>query len=64
MGLMADRNFRHLPVVDHGKVTGVISIGDVGWKQMRSGSMGRTDLGLPRDLHPRLWRRVIAGPRP
>jgi CBS domain-containing protein len=29
MGLMASRNFRHLPVVDHNRVTGVISIGDV-----------------------------------
>jgi CBS domain-containing protein len=29
MGLMAARNFRHLPVVDDGKVLGVISIGDV-----------------------------------
>ena len=29
MGLMATRNFRHLPVVDAGKVVGVVSIGDV-----------------------------------
>jgi CBS domain-containing protein len=29
MGLMASRNFRHLPVLDDGKVMGVISIGDV-----------------------------------
>lgn len=29
MGLMANRNFRHLPVMDGGKVVGVISIGDV-----------------------------------
>jgi CBS domain-containing protein len=29
MGLMAARNFRHLPVVENGKVQGVISIGDV-----------------------------------
>lgn len=28
-GLMASRNFRHLPVVDAGRVVGVISIGDV-----------------------------------
>ncbi len=28
-GLMASRNFRHLPVVDAGKVVGVVSIGDV-----------------------------------
>lgn len=28
-GLMASRNFRHLPVVDDGRVVGVISIGDV-----------------------------------
>jgi hypothetical protein len=28
-GLMATRNFRHLPVVEAGKVVGVISIGDV-----------------------------------
>jgi CBS domain-containing protein len=29
MGLMAARNFRHLPVVENSKVIGVISIGDV-----------------------------------
>jgi CBS domain-containing protein len=29
MGLMAARNFRHLPVVDEEQVVGVISIGDV-----------------------------------
>jgi CBS domain-containing protein len=29
MGLMAARGFRHLPVLDAGKVVGVISIGDV-----------------------------------
>jgi CBS domain-containing protein len=29
MGLMATRNFRHLPVLDAGKVVGVISVGDV-----------------------------------
>ena len=28
-GLMASRNFRHLPVVEAGKVFGVVSIGDV-----------------------------------
>ena len=29
MGLMAARNFRHLPVLDAGRVVGVVSIGDV-----------------------------------
>lgn len=29
MGLMAARNFRHLPVVEAGRVVGVVSIGDV-----------------------------------
>src|SRR4026209_491623 len=30
MAMMAARGFRHLPVLDAGKVVGVISIGDVG----------------------------------
>jgi CBS domain-containing protein len=29
MAMMAARGFRHLPVLDAGKVVGVISIGDV-----------------------------------
>lgn len=29
MGLMANRNFRHLPVMDNGKLVGVLSIGDL-----------------------------------
>ena len=29
MGLMAAKGFRYLPVLDHGRVVGVISIGDV-----------------------------------
>jgi len=29
MGLMVTKGFRHLPVLDSGKVVGVISIGDV-----------------------------------
>ena len=29
MGLMAQRNFRHLPVNENGRIVGVISIGDV-----------------------------------
>jgi CBS domain-containing protein len=28
-GLMAARNFRHLPVLEQGKVVGVVSVGDV-----------------------------------
>ena len=35
MGLMADRGFRHLPVMDAGKLVGVISIGDVVKDQVR-----------------------------
>lgn len=29
MALMTDNHFRHLPVIEHGKLVGVISIGDV-----------------------------------
>ena len=29
MGLMASRNFRHLPVLEDGRLVGVISIGDI-----------------------------------
>ena len=29
MALMTDRRFRHLPVVDDGKLVGIVSIGDV-----------------------------------
>jgi CBS domain-containing protein len=29
MGLMANRNFRHLPVLQDGRVVGVVSIGDI-----------------------------------
>jgi CBS domain-containing protein len=29
MNLMTDRHIRHLPVVDHGKVIGMISVGDL-----------------------------------
>ncbi|MBI4803315.1 MAG: CBS domain-containing protein [Elusimicrobia bacterium] len=29
MALMTDKHFRHLPVIDNGKLLGVISIGDV-----------------------------------
>ena len=29
MSIMTQNRFRHLPVVDHGKITGIITIGDV-----------------------------------
>lgn len=29
MGLMANRNIRHLPVLENGRVVGVVSIGDI-----------------------------------
>jgi len=29
MGRMSDGKFRHVPVVDHGRVVGIVSIGDV-----------------------------------
>jgi CBS domain-containing protein len=35
MGLMANRGFRHLPVLDDGRLVGVISIGDVVKDQVR-----------------------------
>ena len=35
MGLMANRGFRHLPVLDGGKLVGVVSVGDVVKDQAR-----------------------------
>lgn len=29
MGLMTGRRFRHLPIVEHGRLAGIVSIGDV-----------------------------------
>jgi CBS domain-containing protein len=29
MGLMTTRRFRHLPVIEHGRLAGIVSIGDV-----------------------------------
>ena len=30
MALMTERHFRHLPVVENGRLIGVVSIGDIG----------------------------------
>ena len=35
MGLMANRGFRHLPVMDGGRLLGVVSVGDVVKDQVR-----------------------------
>ncbi len=35
MGLMANRGFRHLPVLDGGRLIGVVSVGDVVKNQVR-----------------------------
>ena len=48
MTMMAARGFRHLPVLDAGKVVGVISIGDVVKEIIREiGRGGRLGVGLP-----------------
>ena len=53
MAMMAARGFRHLPVLDAGKVVGVISIGDVVKDIIRIGAQrGRSD-GLHHDGRPR-----------
>ena len=54
MALMAGRGFRHLPVLDAGKVVGVISIGDVVKEMIRGvgAQCGRPD-GLYHEGRPR-----------
>ena len=44
MALMATRGFRHLPVLDAGKVVGVISIGDVVKNIIRDLELNVSDL--------------------
>jgi CBS domain-containing protein len=44
MAVMAERNFRHLPVLDAGKVVGVISIGDVVKETIRDLELNVGDL--------------------
>jgi CBS domain-containing protein len=44
MAMMASRGFRHLPVVDAGKVVGVISIGDVVKETIRDLELNVGDL--------------------
>ena len=44
MAMMAARGFRHLPVLDAGKVVGVISIGDVVKDIMRDLELNASDL--------------------
>lgn len=44
MGIMSSRKFRHLPVVENGKIKGIISIGDVVQKKIEAAERDAEEL--------------------